>query len=298
MSEEQAPCIADAEEMLGKGYHSGPPKVAPSKWSGFTPAPDIIITSCGYVTALVWGKVWRYCQGRDGICRAKLERLADELGMSERTIIRHLEMLTANGYLRDSTPDLRNKPHIYADTGKIRIGISVEASMTESQPAMTESQRQGDRESVEDSIKIDSKKENTVSSKQKIHIRGIEASIAMNRTTSEDDLIPETKPPAAIIESLAAGFPYNFPKYGENQGLDRVAKLIVKDGRDVQVFIRWAKANKRDPHWYHVKPDSLWGDWPQAFTTPTSTRTLPEQKDTRKMITPKMIEEARHATRP
>ena len=150
---------ADALEMLGAGYHSGAPKTLTSTWSGFTPAPDAIISHCGYVTALVWGKVWRYCQGRDGICRATLERLADELGMSERTIIRHLETLTKFNYLCDKTPDLRNKPHVYADTGKIRIGISVEAAMTESQPAMTESQRQGDRESVEDSIKKVYKKE-------------------------------------------------------------------------------------------------------------------------------------------
>jgi hypothetical protein len=77
----------------------------------------------------------------------------------------------------------------------------------------------------------------------------------------------KVKPFVEVIEALAKGFPYNFPKYGENMALDRVAKLIAQDGRDVQVFIRWAKDNKRDPHWYHIKPDSLWGDWSQAFTT-------------------------------
>ena len=75
----------------------------------------------------------------------------------------------------------------------------------------------------------------------------------------------KVKPFVVVLEALAQGFPYNFPKYGENLALDRVVKLIAQDGRDIQVFIKWAKANKRDPHWYHVKPDSLWGDWPQAF---------------------------------
>jgi hypothetical protein len=136
-------------------------------------------------------------------------------------------------------------------------------------------------------------------SKEKPNLRGIEAAIALGRPVSEDDFLPELKPPAAILEALATGFPYNFPKYGENLALDRIAKLIVKDGRDIKVFIRWAKANKRDPHWYHIKPDSLWGDWPQAFTTSDTNRTLPEQKpDTRKMITPEMVAEARHASRP
>jgi hypothetical protein len=74
-------------------------------------------------------------------------------------------------------------------------------------------------------------------------------------------------PLVAIIETLASGFSYNFPQYGESQSLDRVIKKILADGRDVNKFINWAKANKRDPHWYHLKPDTLWGDWPQAFSS-------------------------------
>lgn len=93
----------------------------------------------------------------DGVCRASLEKLANSLGMSERTIIRHLETLCEGGYLFDTTPELKNKPHIYADTGKIKIRVNVEATLTLSHRAMTESQRQGDRESVEESIKKENK---------------------------------------------------------------------------------------------------------------------------------------------
>jgi hypothetical protein len=41
--------------------------------------------------------------------------------------MRHAEKLCAAGYLKDLTPELRNKPHIYIDTGKasIRVKISV-----------------------------------------------------------------------------------------------------------------------------------------------------------------------------
>lgn len=95
---------------------------------------------------------------QDGVCRAAISKIAESVGMSERTIIRHLEQLCDGGYLFDTTPSLRNKPHIYADTGKIKIKVSVEAGVTESHSTMTESQRQGDRKSVEESIKKQVKK--------------------------------------------------------------------------------------------------------------------------------------------
>jgi DNA-binding MarR family transcriptional regulator len=75
----------------------------------------------------------------------------------------------------------------------------------------------------------------------------------------------KVKPYVAVAETLAGEFHYNFPKYGENRLFDRVLRLIAQDGRSVKEFVAWAKSQKRDPHWYHVKPDSLWGDWPQAF---------------------------------
>lgn len=101
----------------------------PSVLSGFTPAPDVLIRDYGYMTALVWGKVWRYCQMSDGVCRAALDRISTELGMSYSTILRHIKPLCDDGYLYDSTPELKNKPHIYSDTGKIRIRVSVEAQV-------------------------------------------------------------------------------------------------------------------------------------------------------------------------
>ena len=150
---------AEALEMLGKGYNNDP--IPPSEFistvSGFTLAPDALINEYGYVTALVWGVPWRFCQMKDGVCRASHEKVAKRLGMSERTIIRHLETLCDGGYLFDMTPDLKNKPHIYADTGKIKVRMNLSA-MTESHPAMTESHPQGDRESVEESIKEDDKR--------------------------------------------------------------------------------------------------------------------------------------------
>jgi DnaD/phage-associated family protein len=137
--EQQPDYITETEEalkMLGKGYNNDPipPTEFRSTLSGATPVPDALVQEYGYITALVWGRVWRYCQMIDGVCRASTELIAGELGMSSRTIIRHLEILCDGGHLYDTTPNLRNKPHIYADTGKTRIKVSFEviSGMTQS----------------------------------------------------------------------------------------------------------------------------------------------------------------------
>lgn len=139
------------------------PKEIPSVLSGFTPAPDVLIKKYGFVTALIWGRVWRYCQGPQGECSASLETIAGELNMSVRNVLRDIKELCKDGYLRDNTPDRRNKPHVYADTGKLRIRIITDVEhkdgMTQSHGTMTKSHSQGDSESLEESIKKQSKKQ-------------------------------------------------------------------------------------------------------------------------------------------
>lgn len=129
-----------------------------SDLGGFTPIIDAVTEDVGLMTSVVYGLVWRHCQMRDGVCRKSVNELAKMIGVSTRTIRRHLETLCEAGYIEDRTPDLVNRPHIYADAGRVKITskISVEVSDRsdrESQqvnPAKiccdSESQ-QGDRES-------------------------------------------------------------------------------------------------------------------------------------------------------
>ncbi len=135
--EEQPECVTESQEaleMLGKGYNNDPIPSTQfiSTLTGVTPVPDYLIHEYGYVTALVWGMVRRYCQMADGVCRAATDKIGARLGMSAKTITRHLDKLCEGGYLFDMTPDLRNKPHIYTDTGKITLKMSFEATRTES----------------------------------------------------------------------------------------------------------------------------------------------------------------------
>lgn len=92
---------------------------------GWTPVIDAVVLEVGVISAIVFGKVWRYCQMSDGVCKASQDRLADELGLSRATINAHLAKLTEAGYLKDLTPDLVGLPHEYADTGKANLSISL-----------------------------------------------------------------------------------------------------------------------------------------------------------------------------
>lgn len=94
----------------------------------FTPVPDALVAKYGLVTAAVYGRVWRYCEMKDGVCYASLESIAEGLGVNRATIMRHLATLVADGYLQDDTPGLRNRPHIYRVTDalvwEITLGVA------------------------------------------------------------------------------------------------------------------------------------------------------------------------------
>lgn len=93
-----------------------------SETGGWTPVIDNLARDQGLITAAVYGVVWRYCQMRDRVCRASLETLSAHLNLDRGTVLRHIKKLCAAGYLRDLTPDRRNAPHVYADTGQAGRG--------------------------------------------------------------------------------------------------------------------------------------------------------------------------------
>jgi DNA-binding Lrp family transcriptional regulator len=138
------------------------------KLRNFTPLMDILVQRFGLVTAAVYGRVWRYAQGDDRVCRAAHEKIADELNIDRRTVIRHLKTLCDVGYLEDRTPELKNKPHTYRVTDKIRIVVTVEAvtendteensTVIKSHSTVTESHSHGDLKSLEETNKKQVKK--------------------------------------------------------------------------------------------------------------------------------------------
>lgn len=88
-----------------------------------TITPDEIKKEFGPVTAIVWGELFRFCQMYDAVCNASLDTIAEVSGLSKRAVINHLQILCENGYAIDETPNLRNKPHTYRITTKVRIKV-------------------------------------------------------------------------------------------------------------------------------------------------------------------------------
>lgn len=90
---------------------------------GWTPVIDNVVLEVGAVTALVFGKVWRYCQMADNCCSAAQSRIADELGMSRQTINQHIGKLVEAGFLREEYQE--GLPNKLYDTGKAGLSISI-----------------------------------------------------------------------------------------------------------------------------------------------------------------------------
>jgi DNA-binding Lrp family transcriptional regulator len=98
-----------------------------TKVDGWTPLIDALIRAYGLSVAAVFGRMWRYCQMSDNVCKASQETIATDLGLSRMTVSQHIATLVRDGYLADLTPDVRNRPHIYADTGKVTLQSSITA---------------------------------------------------------------------------------------------------------------------------------------------------------------------------
>ncbi len=124
MTEAPQEYITDALEMMGILE----PKQIVTEVSGFIPVFEVVLSHYDdHVTALVFGRMWQYCRMSDGVCRATIDRLADDLKISGATVMRHIEKLEEGGYIYDNTPDRRNRPHEYVDCGKVIMKGSLSA---------------------------------------------------------------------------------------------------------------------------------------------------------------------------
>lgn len=90
-----------------------PGQCAASTMKNYTPIPDDIVSDLGLIAAAVWGRMWRYAQMQDGVCRASLQTIADGLDINRRTVIRCIERLERRGLLRDLTPEAVKTVHKY-----------------------------------------------------------------------------------------------------------------------------------------------------------------------------------------
>lgn len=69
----------------------------------FTPVFDVLIKRYGVYTALVYGRIWRYCQGERRECFTKQTKIASVLGISRNKVNSSISTLIGDGFLV-STP--------------------------------------------------------------------------------------------------------------------------------------------------------------------------------------------------
>jgi hypothetical protein len=89
----------------------------------FTPLFEPAIIKYGIMAAAVFGEVWRYSQMGKSMCVASRKTIADNLNLTIRTVDKYLALLSSGDepYIKDLTPDVRNRPHAYVDTGQCRV---------------------------------------------------------------------------------------------------------------------------------------------------------------------------------
>ena len=86
----------------------------------FTPLLDTITKSLDLEASAVYGRIWRYEQGQKKRCLASQGRIAQDLGLSTRTVQRRIYLLIEAGYLVDVTPKGAMTSH-YKTTRKAGI---------------------------------------------------------------------------------------------------------------------------------------------------------------------------------
>ena len=108
---------------------------------GYTPVFDEVVQCIDPLAALVFGKVWRYCQAEDQACYASTCRLGRELGLNPRTVVRKLEELVEANFLFKESRS--GKPSVYriqpATIHALAVTESHRTTDTKSQVPMTES---------------------------------------------------------------------------------------------------------------------------------------------------------------
>lgn len=83
---------------------------------------DRILQDYGPFVALVWSRMWRYTQMKDGLCTASLPTIGAELRFNRDTVRRAVRILVEDGFFDDLDQGANNgHTHRYRDTGKASI---------------------------------------------------------------------------------------------------------------------------------------------------------------------------------
>ncbi len=134
-----------------------------TEFRGFSPVIDGVLHDVGAIGALVFGRVWRYCQMKDKVCTASQQRIADDLGLTRQTVNQWMGELCSKGYLKDLTPDRTNRPHVYKDTGRATLTQVTQATVKGIDNTVKETDTHCQEDLHEDTRKIETQEDSTPS---------------------------------------------------------------------------------------------------------------------------------------
>lgn len=220
--------------------------------SGFYPLFEELLKQYDdLITPAVFGVAWRYCQMKDGVCRASLRTIADILNISEATVMRRLEALCNDGYLIDTTPDARNTPHVYADAGRVimksHLGVVETVShrnTTKSASRRNTTVSQGNETVSESQLIKDSIKDSNKERLEFLKTLGLDWLIAAGQEVTQDVI------DKAVREKNATGdfekvFGFGTLPWSSNSAWTKFQKFVVKIySADPAVFadyVAWRK---------------------------------------------------------
>jgi hypothetical protein len=262
-------------------------KLILSENDGFTPVIDSLAQEYGAVTALVFGRVWRFCQMSNRVCNASLETIAVGIGISLWTAERHIKTLVKAGYLEDLTPNLRKHPHTYRDTGKATASnadlhpanLVVQNTNPDLQPAPTglaNSQLKKVLREEEETIKkpedssfsFEEQEQiqelNQLQEQKPLHSREEANELITSSKTEERAALP-TDDTLATREEVNAIIERELRINISPKNWDEFVKLPLRDGR--AYTLRFTKLIKGgDPSYWH--PAEFIKLWPQVKTIP------------------------------
>ena len=132
----------------------------------FTPVFDVLIKKYDIYTALVYGRIWRYCQGEKQKCFKSQTKIAEQLGIGRTKVNTAISTLTGDGFLT-STP-IGGSRKSYKLTNK--IDCSRDEQFTKATDAVHETNSdcsQDEQPPIKRGIKKDSKRGNDSPKKRK-----------------------------------------------------------------------------------------------------------------------------------
>jgi hypothetical protein len=255
--EDQEEYVKDALEMMGIME----PKQIITEVSGFIPVFEVVLHHYkDYMTALVFGRMWQYCGMSDGVCKASLDRIGNDLEISATTVMRHAEKLVEDKYLIDTTPDRRNAPHEYIDGRRVEMKSRFTAGIAESRPTVIKS----------DATVIKSqliKQDNTILNNNDL----TEEEKAQVNKAMDERLAMANFPGAkreARVNSILSYLGETFHKNVETKEWREFAKYVdgehTAKGWDIKRFIEWLYGQKNfDLQYWPVK--KMRENYPAAF---------------------------------